>query len=217
MAKKISSSVGKGGKNIVEDTSGQLAAVDSVADNEGNPAPSAELDFSAPPSSTTQTWAVAFPIGDEFVYDPTEFGPAVSLDFQLDVLAREVSGSSHVDITLAILQNESFLATTRADTPRVDGTQLDWTTLSQSGLRAEDFAAVDGGREVPDFSQPFQFGYAFTGEYSTTGLSVKLGIDNMEATVNTIPEPTSIALAFAMSAAVLWHRWWSNDGDGSGG
>jgi hypothetical protein len=211
MAKKISGSVGKGGKNIVVDTSGQLTAGDLVSETEGNPAPSGVLEFSAPASSTTETWAVAFPIGDEFLYDPAEFGPAVSIDFELDVLPTEVSGTSHVDITLAILQDDSFIVLPTVGSPNVDGTEADWTTLGQTGLQADDFNAVEGGLEHPDFGRPFQFGYLFSGEYSTTELSVVLGIDNMEATINTVPEPTSIVLALAMGAAVLWHHWWNND------
>ena len=193
------------------DTSGQLTAVDSVSDTEGNPPPSGVLEFSAPASSTTETWAVAFPIGDEFVYDPAEFGPAVSIDFELDVLSTEVIGTSYVDITLAILQGKPFIVLPTVGSPSVDGTEAGWTTLGQAGLQAEDFEAIDGGPEHPDFGRPFQFGYLFAGEYSTTELSVELGIDNMEATIYTVPEPTSIVLALAMGAALLWHRWWNND------
>jgi hypothetical protein len=42
-------------------------------------------------------------------------------------------------------------------------------------------------------------------------LSVDLGLDNMLVEITTIPEPTTIALAVAMGASLLWHRWWSGD------
>jgi hypothetical protein len=199
----------------LEDTGGQLTVDESVSGTEGYPAPSSILSLNVHASSTTETWtwAVAYPIGEdfEFEYDPVEFGPAVSIDFQLDVLPTAVSGTSDVDITLAILQGEPFIASRAGGSPSVDGTETGWIHLAQTGLRAEDFEAVDGGPERPDLSQPIQFGYAFTGEYSTTGLSVELGIDNMEATIHTVPEPSSIVMVLAMGAAVLWHRWWSND------
>ena len=210
MAKKISGSVGKGGKNKVEDTIGTLSIVDTVVDTVGNPPPSGLLVFTAPASSTTESWAVAFPIGDEFFYDPAEFGPAVSIDYQLDVLPAAVSGSSDVAITLAVLQDETFVLAPTANSPSVDGSETSWTTLGQTGLRAVDFDAISGSSNIPAFDRPFQFGYLFQGEYSTTGLSVELGIDNMEATINTIPEPTSIVVALAMGATVLWNRWWRN-------
>tara|TARA_B100000945_G_C20218830_1_gene519631 strand:+ start:488 stop:661 length:174 start_codon:yes stop_codon:yes gene_type:complete len=48
-----------------------------------------------------------------------------------------------------------------------------------------------------------------------SGLSVELGIDNMEATANTITEPSSIALA--MGVTFLWHRIWCIDDESSPG
>ena len=212
MAKRISSSVGKGGKNKPIDTSGQVTLDDSVDETVGNPPPSAVLTFDAPATGTEEYVVVAFPIGDEFIYDPIEFGPATSLDFALDVLAEPVAGASHVDITLAVLQGEFFVASPNPSTPSVDGTKGGWTRFSHTGFEARDFLAVDGSGAVPDFSQPFQFAYAFHADYSSSALSVDLRLDNMAATVNTVPEPTSVGLAMAMGAALLWHRWW-NGGD----
>lgn len=207
MAKKISGSVGKGGKNKPIDTSGQVTLTDSVDESAGNPPPSAVLTFDALATGTEEYVVVAFPIGDEFIYDPIEFGPATSLDFALDVLAEPVAGASNVDITLAVLQGEFFVAAPNPSTPSVDGMEGGWTRLSHTGFEARDFLAVDGSGLVPDFSEPFQFAYAFHANYSSTALSVDVRLDNMEATVNTIPEPTSLGLAMAMGAAVLWHRW----------
>lgn len=212
MAKKISASVGKGGKNKPIDTSGQLTLTDSVDETLGNPPPSAVLTFEAPTTGTEEYAVVAFPIGDEFVYDPIEFGPATSLDFAIDVLVEPVAGASHVDITLAVLQGEFFVAAPNTSTPYVDGMEGGWTRFSHTGFESRDFLAVDGSGLAPDFSEPFQFAYAFHTNYLSTALSVELRLDNMEAIVNTIPEPTSLGLAMAMGATVLWHRW-RNDGD----
>ena len=82
--------------------------------------------------------------------------------------------------------------------------------MGQTGLLPGEFSEVGGGGRV-DFSQPFQFGYAFTGDYSTTALSVELGLDNMHVEITTVPEPTTIAMVCAMGAALLWHRWWNGD------
>ena len=211
MAKKISGSVGKGGKNKPIDTSGQVTLTDAVDDSAGNPAPSAVLTFDAPATSTEEYTVVAFPLGDEFVYDPIEFGPAVSLDFEFDLLAQSVAGVSQVDVTLAVWQDEFFVAAPNALTPSVDGTEGGWTRLSHAGLEADDFLAVDGSGALPDFSEPFQFAYAFHANYASAALRVDLRLDNMEATVNTIPEPTSVGLVMAMGAALLWHRWWNDE------
>jgi hypothetical protein len=129
----------------------------------------------------------------------------------LDVLAEPVAGASHVDITLAVLQGDFFIAAPNPSTPSVDGMEGGWTRVSHTGFEARDFLAVDGSGRVPDFSDPFQFSYAFHANYQSTALSVDLRLDNMEATVNTIPEPTSIGLVLAMGAAVLWHRWWNDE------
>jgi hypothetical protein len=185
-----------------------VTSTDSVDESVGNPPPSEALKFDAPATGTEEHVVVAYPIGDEFIYDPIEFGPAMSLDFALDVLAERVTGASHVDITLAVLQGEFFIASPNPSTPSVDGTDGAWTGISHSGLEARDFLAVDGSGAVPDFSQPFQFAYAFHANYSSAALSVDLRLDNMQATVNTIPEPTSLGLAMSMGAALLWHRWW---------
>jgi len=208
MAKKISGSVGKGGKNAPIDTSGQLVSTDGVDPGTGNPAPSAVLTFSAPASSSPQSAGIAFPIGEdfEFNYDPAEFGPVESLDFLIDILPNGVQGTPEVHITLAILQNEFFIADIDPNTPSIDGTEPGWTQLAQLGLRAEDFTATDGGPERPDFNQPFEFGYAFLADYQTTPLQVQLQLDNMEATVNTIPEPTLFALAIVLGAPLLLRR-----------
>ena len=129
MAKKISASVGKGGKNKPIDTSGQTTLTDSVDINAGNPPPSAVLSIDSPATGIEEYVVAAYPIGDEFVYDPVEFGPATSLDFALDVLAEPLAGSSQVDITMAVLQGDFFVAEPDSSTPYVDGAEGGWTRL----------------------------------------------------------------------------------------
>jgi hypothetical protein len=158
---------------------------------------------------------VAFPFDTDFVFDPNSSGPAQSIDFQLDVLANALSGTPQVDITLAILQSgKSFIASRAGGSPSVESGDTDWTNLGQTGLLADEFQAVDGGSDRVDFSQAFQFGYAFTGNYSSAALSVDLGLDNMLVEITTIPEPTTIALAVAMGASLVWNRWWHGDEGG---
>lgn len=208
MAKKISGSVGKGGKNVIDDTSGQLVVTDGVSTGEGNPSPSASLALSAPASPLPQSARVAFPIGDdfEFAYDPAEFGPAVSLDYELDVLAVRMGETPRVDVTLALLQDEMFVADAAGPSPFIDASATTWITLREAGLTAADFVAVDGGGESPDFGRPFEFGYAFEAAYSGFGLDVGLRLDNMQATVNTVPEPSAVWVVAALALAVLWRR-----------
>ena len=195
----------------LEDTALALSVDDLGSTIGGNPAPSSVLTFDAPASSFAERATVAFPIDEFFVFDPTSSGDAVSLDFQLDVLSSIVDGTPDVDIAFTILQDEPFVASSSAGS--VDGTETSWTTIGQTGLRVEDFMAVDGGPELPDFSRPFQFGYAFTGEYSTSALSVELGLDNMQVEITTVPEPSSIVLAAAMGVSLWCHRWFRSDGE----
>lgn len=193
----------------LEDSARALSVDDPGSETEGNPAPSSVLVFSAPATSSAETATVAFPVDDVFVFDPARSGDAVSFDFQLDVLPSTVDGTPDVEIAFAILQDEPFIASRSAGS--IDGTESDWTTIGQGGLLVKDFIAVDGGPERPDFSRPFQFGYAFTGKYSTSALSVDLGLDNMFVEITTVPEPSSIMLALAMGVSLWWHRWCSGD------
>lgn len=192
-----------------QDTANALFVEDTGSSTAGNPAPSSVLAFSAPASASAETASVAFPIDDVFVFDPASSGNALSIDFRLDIQSTLIAGSPEIEVAFAIVQDEPFIATRSAGS--LDGTEIGWTTLDQTGLRLEDFVAVDGDADRPDFSRPFQFGYAFTGDYSTSALSVELGLDNMFVEITTIPEPTSLALALAMGATLVWHRWWNRD------
>jgi hypothetical protein len=201
----------------LQDTAGQLTVDDSGSDTAGNPAPSSVLTFGAPVSSTPETATVGFPVDTDFVFDPNSSGPALSIDFQLDVLANTLSGTPQIDITMAILQDgKSFIASRAGGSPSVDSGDTNWINLGQTGFLANEFHAVGGGLDRVDFSQAFQFFYAFSGNYSTTALSVDLGLDNMLVEITTIPEPTSIALACAMGAALLWSRLWNGDDEKRG-
>jgi len=193
-----------------EDTSGALIVADLGSDTDGNPAPSSILALSAPASSSVETATVVFPVDDYFVFDPAVSGESVSIDYQLDLDPTTFAGFSEIDVTFAILQGgNEFVASRSAGS--IDGSEVGWTTISQTGLRAEDFEAVDGSSSLPQMGQLYQFGYAFSGEYSTTALSLKLGLDNMQVEITTVPEPSSILLAAAMGATLLWSRWFSND------
>lgn len=195
--------------HVVSDTSGLLTFDDDGSQTVGNDAPSSVVSFEAPMPSTVEFASIAFPIDDEWVFDPNSSGAAESIDFQLDVLPDNVLGTPEIEVTLAIVQGESFIATA-AGAPTFDGSETDWTTLFQRNLRASDFEAADGGPERPDFSLPFQFGYAFSAEYSTA-LDVDMYLDNMTVEITTIPEPTSWALAMSLGAALLWNRWFRSD------
>lgn len=201
-----------GHTQTVEDTSGQLAVEDLGSETTGNEAPSSQLIFNAPASSVPETAVVAFPIDDTFVFDPAISGAATSIDYEFDVAVNSLMGDTQLDVALAIIQDgNTFLSLRTAESPTIEVRDPRWTTRAQSGLTDQDFRQVGGDTARVDFSQPFQFGYAFTAEYSSTALNADLGLDNMGVTITTIPEPTSVLLAFAMGATLLWKRW--RDGD----
>jgi len=190
---------------ILEDTSGQLTFGGFGSTTEGNPAPSTTLTFSAPASSNPESATVGYPFDTDFFIDPAISGDVLSIDFQLDVLPTIVDGASQIDVTLAILQDEPFIA---AASGQSTSSGASWITLGDTGLQATDFSAVGGGTARPDFSRSFQFGYAFRGDYSTTALSVELGLDNMQVEITTVPEPTTIVLMISLAASLLWSRLW---------
>lgn len=188
---------------IVTDTSGQLTLSGNGSETQGSPAPSTQLFFSAPGSGSPQSYAVAYPIDTDFVFDPATSGRAVSIDFAVDVLPTAVTGSNDIQVTLTILQDQFFVASGAGDFLTTGGA---WVTADHIGLLASDFRAVDGGGALPDFGRSFQFGYAFLGDYSTQGLSIELGVDNMTVEITTVPEPMSIAVMLVLCGGALLCR-----------
>lgn len=172
----------------------------------GNLAPSTILTLSAPASASTQTVTVAYPFDSDFFIDPAVSGEVISLDFELDLLPSIVDATSGLHVTLAILQDEAFIADLHGQST---GQGASWVRLGDTGLHASDFSAADGGPERPDFTRDFQFGYALTVEYSTSGLDVEVALDNMQVDVFTVPEPSSLILVISLGAAFLWSRFWS--------
>lgn len=188
--------------------------VDTVeSTSAGNPPESYELSVDIPATSAPELATVVIPLDDDFFFR-LETGPAVSLDFSIDVLPATVEGTNDVDVSLAILQHSRFFLarpSSTFDPPSIDGEELQWTSLSAQDLTADEFDAVGGRVGHPDFSQPFQFGYALTSETSSAGQLLELGLDNMVVEITTIPEPSTIGLAVSLGAAYLWHRWRGDD------
>jgi hypothetical protein len=188
---------------IVTDTSGQLTLSGNGSDTAGNPAPSTQLFFSAPGSGSPQSFAVAYPFDTDFVFDPVGRGRLESMDFFIDVLPTQITGTANIEVTLAILQDEVYIASNSGGAV-TQGTG--WLTVGDTGLLARDFFEADGGPGQPDFGRVFQFGYAFLGDYSTQGLNVELGLDNMNVGITTIPEPMSIAVVLILCGGALMCR-----------
>ena len=164
---------------IVTDTSGQLT-LGGIGDQVGgNPAPSTKLFISAPGSGDPQSFVVAYPFDTDFQYTPiADCCRDMSMDFLIDVLPTQITGTANVEVTLAILQDEVFVATGHGQ------------SVSPH----------------PDFTKTFQFGYAFMGDYATEGLDVELSIDNMNVGLNNVPEPMSMAIVLILCGGALMCR-----------
>ena len=121
-----------------------------------------------------------------------------------------MSGTNDVDVGLAILQDSNYYLSRLSAPPDIDGTETTWTTLRVPNLMQGDFIAVDGRSGQPDFTQSFQFGYAFSTDYGTETLSVDLGLDNMVVEITTVPEPCASLWFITLGAAILWRRWWGD-------
>ncbi len=189
---------------IVTDTSGQLTMTGNGSQTEGNPAPSTQLFFSAPGSGSPQSFVVAYPFDTDFVFDPVGRGRLESMDFFIDVLPTEITGTANIEVTLAILQDEVYLASNSGGSVSQGA---GWLTIGDAHLLAQDFFEADGGVGQPDFGRTFQFGYAFMGDYQSQGLSVELGVDNMNVGITTVPEPMSLAVVLLLcGGAILCRR-----------
>lgn len=193
---------------IVTDTSGGSLSLSSVGDDvAGSPAPSAKLFISAPGSGDPQSFVVAYPFDTDFMYTPIrDCCNEMSMDFAIDVLPSMVTGTSNLEVTLAILQDEVYLATGQGGPVSPGAPGVGWMTVSDSGLIASDFFEADGGSTHPDFTRTFQFGYAFMGDYSTEGLNVQINVDNMHVGLNNVPEPMSLAITLILCGGALMCR-----------
>ncbi len=189
---------------IVTDSSGQLS-LSGVGDQVGgNPAPSTKLFVSAPGSGDPQSFVVAYPFDTDFMFTPgVGCCRNITMDFAIDVLPTEITGAADVEVTLAILQGEVYVATGHGGAVS-QGTG--WMTVGDTGMVAGDFFEADGGGTHPDFTQMFQFGYAFMGDYSTQGLNVELSVDNMHVGLNNVPEPMSLAVVLILCGGALMCR-----------
>ncbi len=190
---------------IVTDTSGQLTLSGIADEFVGNDAPSTKLFISAPGSGNPQSFIVAYPFDADFTFVPDDAACCreMSMDFAIDMLPLDVTGTANLEVTLAILQGEVFVASGHggAVSPGAG-----WMTVSDSGLIASDFFEVDGGSSHPDFTRTFQFGYAFMGDYSTDGLSVELNVDNMHVGINNVPEPVTGTIVLVLIGGALMCR-----------
>ncbi|REK18333.1 MAG: hypothetical protein DWQ37_04250 [Planctomycetota bacterium] len=188
----------------IHDTAGSLTIAGSGSTTEGNPPESVLLTFAAPASSSLESAAVAYPFFDnEFEFDPTAKGLVESLDFQLDVLPSVIDGPGQIHVTLALYQDEFFVARGAGESISPGSS---WVPIDGSGLLASDFTPVGGGPGRPDFSQPFQFGYALSADYAIDGLDAEVYVDNMTVEVTFVPEPSSLVLALVLGVSLLWYR-----------
>jgi len=192
--------------HIAKDTSGQLEFQASASDAIGNPAPSTVLDLTAPASSAPQMATVVQGFDDEFVFDPMRSGGATSINFQVEILPQMIDGTPELQVTLAIWQDEVFVATAAGDAVPAGADTGSWLTISDSDLRPAEFIPVAGGAGRPDFDRPFQFGLAYSSQYSSEGLAVGIAIDNTVVEITTVPEPTSIILVLTLGVSLVWQR-----------
>jgi len=189
---------------IVTDTSGQLTLAGVGDQVGGNPAPSTKLFISAPGSGNPQSFIVAYPFDTDFTFTPgLVCCRGQTMDFFIDVLPTDITGTANIEVTLAILQDQVFVASNSGGSVSQGG---GWLTVGDSGMLAADFFEADGGVSHPDFGRTFQFGYAFMGDYSTQGLNVELSVDNMHVGITTVPEPMSIAVMLVLCGGALMCR-----------
>ncbi len=190
---------------IVSDSSGQLS-LSGVGDTiEGNAAPSTKLFISAPGTGNPESFVVAYPFDTDFQFVPErDCCRQMTMDFAVDMLPIDVTGTANMEVTLAILQDEVFVATGHGGSVGSPG--AGWLTVSDTGLIASDFFEADGGSSHPDFERTFQFGFAFMGDYSGDGLSIEMNVDNMHVTLNNVPEPMSLAIALVLCGGALLCR-----------
>jgi hypothetical protein len=189
--------------SIISDTSGQLSVEGITSDAVG-----AQFKITAPKSETTQLFVLGYPFDNEFFISPTRDRPVLSLDYQVDLIPLNISTVSQMTVTLALRQEDQYFL---ASSVYVVNPTDQWLTFSDVNLTSSDFYALGDGRQLPDFSQAFNFGIAVSGEYggmdTTESLAVEYGMDNIQVSILSVPEPSSIVLVAAMGVVLLKQRW----------
>ena len=80
---------------IISDSSGQLSLDGKHSDLVG-----AQFTLSAPASVSTESFVVGYPFDSEFFVAPTRQRPALSIDYQVDILPIDLQGVSQLQATL---------------------------------------------------------------------------------------------------------------------
>ncbi len=128
-------------------------------------------------------------------YDPAVGSEIISLDYSED--AAMITGHI-IGHSVALKQGDSVYRHAMAH-----HTGSTWTTWTETGLVASDFAKLSGtGPGNPDFSGtggPITFGY--TRWLHSSDLDFEHGIDNWSYTLNVVPEPSS-ALLWLIGGAI---------------
>lgn len=172
----------------------------------------------APYRHTTHSWdtthsgvSIFFAhLAPAFIYAPAVHGPVTSLDYSFDYKAFSAPYVGAVGVNLVILQDGNYY--TRPSYAAVPGNP--WTHAAHTSLIASDFTLF-GGTGNPDFSAsgaPLTFGY-FTGN-GGSGIAAHLvataGIDNFAVALNTVPEPSALAIAAGLVPALVRRRRWTS-------
>lgn len=131
-------------------------------------------------------------------YDPAIEGAIASIEFSYDFIVSEITNAGpDVGHGLLLRQDGAFYGIQSPVANFGEG----WRGVSNSGLTAADFNRMGSSSTgIPDFTSaggPIEFGYfTFNGApASGVGASQKIwGIDNYSATVEPVPEPSTISL-----------------------
>lgn len=189
--------------SIISDTSGQLSVEGIASDEVG-----ALFKITAPASEATELFVLGYPFDNEFFISPTRDRPVLSIDYQVDLKPLDISMLSEMTVSLALRQDDQYFL---ASSVHVVNPSDHWQTFSDVDLVATDFYSLDDGGRLPDFGQPFNFGIAVSGEYggldATESLAVDFGMDNIQVSILSVPEPSSIVLVAAMGVMFLKQRW----------
>lgn len=147
-------------------------------------------------------------VRNSFAYDPAAYGAVSTISVSIDRIAsRTINGIADIVATYTlrplILQGGKYF---QAVSPPISGTDSNnenvWVTLSLVGLGADDFGLYDfatGGLDTsinPDFGESMTFGF-ISATFGTGGMVstfATTGSDNWRVTLQTVPEPSTVAL-----------------------